>query len=54
MCLIMEVAPVLRLRDEVLPVADLDDLLGLDSARDGRVEERLVVVMRVAAATFGR
>ncbi len=45
-------APMLRLRDEVLPIADLHELLGL-SARQEPDSEKLVVVMRVAASTFG-
>lgn len=46
-------APVLRLRDEVLPVADLHELLGFPPANVDPRAERLVVVMRVASATFG-
>ncbi len=47
-------APVLRLRDQVLPVCDLSELLGLEAgAPTAAREERLVIVMRVAASTFG-
>jgi two-component system chemotaxis sensor kinase CheA len=45
-------AKVLRLRQEVLPVADLCELFGLaDEAND--CDARLVVVMRVGALSFG-
>src|SRR3954454_24819323 len=45
-------AKVLRLRQEVLPVADLCELFGLaDQASES--DPRLVVVMRVGALSFG-
>ena len=49
-------ALVLRLRDQVLPVADLAVLLGLTPEGRAQIdpnEERLVIVMRVASSTFG-
>lgn len=51
-------ALVLRLRDQVLPVADLADTLGLAPSQPAAIqnpkdEERLVIVMRVASSTFG-
>jgi two-component system chemotaxis sensor kinase CheA len=45
-------AKVLRLRHEVLPVADLCDLFSLTD-QDKEADARLVVVMRVGALSFG-
>jgi two-component system chemotaxis sensor kinase CheA len=45
-------AKVLRLRQEVLPVADLCDLFGL-TEEERESDVRLVVVMRVGAFSFG-
>jgi len=50
---VVQGAPMLRLRNEVVPIADLHDLLGVSSNEMNAEDERLVVVMRVAAATFG-
>ena len=50
---VVQGAPMLRLRNEVLPIADLHDLLRVAPAEMNADDERLVVVMRVAAATFG-
>ena len=50
---IVQGAPVLRLRNEVIPIADLHDLLGVSAGEIGPDDEQLVVVMRVASATFG-
>ena len=50
---VVQGAPMLRLRNEVVPIADLHDLLGLPPVEANADDERLVVVMRVAAATFG-
>jgi two-component system chemotaxis sensor kinase CheA len=50
---VVQGAPMLRLRNEVVPIADLHDLLGVAPMKAGADDERLVVVMRVAAATFG-
>ncbi|MFO1137198.1 MAG: chemotaxis protein CheW [Rhodoblastus sp.] len=50
---VVQGAPMLRLRNEVVPIADLHDLLGVQPMESGADDERLVVVMRVAAATFG-
>ena len=44
-------ALILRLRNDVIPVADLRPLLGLERSEDE--DERLVVVMRVGAFVFG-
>lgn len=48
-------ALVLRLRDQVLPVCDLAELLRLAprASAPGAPEERLVIVVRVASSTFG-
>ena len=46
-------ALVLRLRDEVLPVADLAEMLDLETADAFSDEERLVIVMRVGSHSFG-
>ncbi len=46
-------AQVLRLRDQVLPIASLCDFLGLRKAEAPPGDEPLVVVMRVGAVTFG-
>lgn len=46
-------ALVLRLREEVLPVIDLGELLRLARPQQTVAQERLVVVMRVGALTFG-
>ncbi|HLH12878.1 MAG TPA: chemotaxis protein CheW [Methylovirgula sp.] len=43
---------VLRLRDQVLPVADLESVLGLESGRSS-AEGELIIVMRVNSRTFG-
>jgi two-component system chemotaxis sensor kinase CheA len=45
-------AKVLRLRQEVLPVADLSDLFGL-AGEEKESEGRLVVIMRVGTLSFG-
>jgi two-component system chemotaxis sensor kinase CheA len=45
-------AKVLRLRREVLPVADLCDLFGLTRS-ENEAEARLIVVMRVGSLSFG-
>lgn len=50
---VVQGAPMLRLRNEVVPIADLHDLLGVAPCEASEDDERLVVVMRVAAATFG-
>ena len=50
---VVQGAPMLRLRNEVVPIADLHDLLGVAPSEANEDDERLVVVMRVAAATFG-
>ena len=50
---VVQGAPMLRLRNEVVPIVDLHDLLGVTPMEAGADDERLVVVMRVAAATFG-
>ena len=44
---------ILRLRDEVLPVADLRPTLGLASDPNDRSSANLAVVMRVGALAFG-
>lgn len=50
-------APVLRLRDKLLPIIYLDQLLGIKSARPhgvpGRRRRRFVVVMQVGNRAFG-
>ncbi|MDE2577486.1 MAG: chemotaxis protein CheW [Hyphomicrobiales bacterium] len=46
-------AMVLRLRDDVLPVADLAAMLGLESAPVRADEERLVIVMKIGGASCG-
>ncbi len=55
-------APVLRLRDRLLPLVSLRKLLGLDSEREGSEEgdnefqtsqESLILVTNVGASTFG-
>lgn len=46
-------ALVLRLRDEILPVADLSGLLRLERATDRENEDRLVIVVRVGPSAFG-
>ena len=45
-------AKMLRLRREVLPVADLCDLFGLTRS-ENEAEARLIVVMRVGSLSFG-
>ncbi|MDE2363971.1 MAG: chemotaxis protein CheW [Hyphomicrobiales bacterium] len=45
-------ALVLRLRNEVLPVTDLSEMLGLAPAPTA-ADERLVIVMRIGASAFG-
>ena len=45
-------AKVLRLRDDVLPIADLSEMFGLVD-RETDLDARLVVVMRVGALSFG-
>ncbi|MFT4099130.1 MAG: chemotaxis protein CheW [Rhodoblastus sp.] len=50
---VVQGAPMLRLRNEVVPIADLHELLGVPPMEASADDERLVVVMRVAAATFG-
>ena len=50
---VVQGAPMLRLRNEVVPIADLHHLLGVAPSEANENDERLVVVMRVAAATFG-
>lgn len=50
---VVQGAPMLRLRNEVVPIADLHELLGVAPMEENADGERLVVVMRVAAATFG-
>jgi len=42
--------PVLRLRDRLLPLVSLAEMLGIGS---GRTDEGYVIVMRVGAQTFG-
>lgn len=44
---------VLRLRDEVIPVVDLKDVLELDAEVDASAAGTLVIVMRVASRAFG-
>ncbi|MDX2264386.1 MAG: hybrid sensor histidine kinase/response regulator [Hyphomicrobiales bacterium] len=46
-------ALVLRLRNEVIPVIDLRPVLALGASGKAEEEERLVVIMRVGAETFG-
>lgn len=46
-------AVVLRLREEVLPVIDLRELLRLAPAKQVVAPDQLVVVMRVGSLTFG-
>ncbi|MFT0893129.1 chemotaxis protein CheW [Pseudochelatococcus sp. G4_1912] len=50
-------APVLRLRDKLLPIIYLDQLLGIKSARPhgvpGEAEDSFVVVMQVGNRAFG-
>lgn len=48
-------ALVLRLREEVVPVLDLASILGFEpnSRGEGGEEERLVVIIRIGAETFG-
>ena len=46
-------ALVLRLREDVLPVIDLSELLQLVPAQQNVVQDKLVVVMRVGSLTFG-
>lgn len=46
-------ALVLKLREEVLPVVDLRDVLGLERAQEVANGERLVVVVRDGASSFG-
>ena len=43
---------IIRLRDEVLPIADLRELLALDGANDPRSPDGLAVVMRVGMRAF--
>ncbi|MFZ4808340.1 MAG: chemotaxis protein CheW [Hyphomicrobiaceae bacterium] len=46
-------ALVLKLREEVLPVVDLRDILGLERATESASGEQLVVVVRDGASSFG-
>ncbi|MSO93175.1 MAG: response regulator [Rhodospirillales bacterium] len=46
-------APVLRLRNRLLPLVSLRDLLKLDRRRPGRTAGDFIVVTRVGTATFG-
>lgn len=46
-------AHVLRLRDQVLPIADLGMFLGLDNCPASLNADQLVVVMRVGSLNFG-
>jgi two-component system chemotaxis sensor kinase CheA len=46
-------ALVLKLRDEVIPVIDLSDILGLETPLDHNAEEQLVVIIRIGSESFG-
>ncbi len=46
-------APVLRLRNQLLPLIDLRMLLRIDSPTDGKGEGAFIVVIAVAGQTFG-
>ncbi|MBV8165954.1 MAG: chemotaxis protein CheA [Alphaproteobacteria bacterium] len=46
-------APVLRLRDRLLPLIDLGGLLALDPAADEGVRENYIVVAQAGASSFG-
>jgi two-component system chemotaxis sensor kinase CheA len=44
---------VLRLRDKLLPLAQMSNLLGLDEGKAGEIERGYVVVTQVGSQTFG-
>jgi len=46
-------APFLRLRNRILPLVSLHDLLGLDAARKANSTETFIVVTQVGNYTFG-
>jgi two-component system chemotaxis sensor kinase CheA len=46
-------ALVLKLREEVVPVLDLNSMLGLDETHPDHVTDQLVVILRVGGGTIG-
>lgn len=46
-------APIIRLRDQILPLVDLKRHLGLSDEPLALDDDRLVVILRTGAATFG-
>jgi two-component system, chemotaxis family, sensor kinase CheA len=46
-------ALVLKLREEVVPVLDLNSILCLDEAEDDNITDQLVVILRVGGGTLG-
>ncbi len=46
-------ALVLKLREEVVPVLDLNSMLGLDESHPDQASDQLVVILRVGGGTIG-